>query len=230
MPTITDNEFGAITLRRSTQSRSIRIRVAPNGTLRISMPLYTPTLYVRRVIAKSRPSLRKLLDEHNASSLIYSDGEPVGKSHRIVTRPGTRLNVSRKKQVITVELPQGLTTEDGLVRDAIRPIVIDALRLEAKSYLPKRIDYLAEKYGFYYQKLRFSHAGSRWGSCSTNGTISLNIALMKLPFELIDYVLIHELAHTKEMNHSTSFWQLVETADPEYKSHRKELKKQSPSL
>lgn len=230
MPTITDEEFGTITLRRSAKSRSIRIRVAPNGQLRVSMPLYTPALFVRRLIAKSRPTLRKLLEEHDASSLSYSDGEQVGKSHKIAVRPASTLGVTREKQVITVDLPELYTLNDGTVRDKLRPVVIDALRLEAKSYLPKRIAYLAEKHNFHYLKLRFSHAGSRWGSCSTNGTISLNIALMKLPFELIDYVLIHELAHTREMNHSPRFWELVESADPNYVAHRKQLKKQSPSL
>lgn len=230
MPTITDDEFGTIILRRSARSRAIRIRVAPNGTLRISMPLYTPILFVRRLIAKSRPSLRALLKEHDASSLTYSHGEQVGKSHRIVTHPGTKLTVSRKQQTINVDLPDGYTIDDPVVRDAVRPVVIDALRLEAKSYLPKRLAYLAEQYNFRYKKLRFSHAGSRWGSCSSAGTISLNIALMKLPFELIDYVLIHELAHTQELNHSTRFWELVAHADPNYKDHRRDLKKQSPSL
>lgn len=230
MPTITDNEFGTIVLRKSARARSIRIRVAPNGTLRISTPLYTPLVFVKRLINKSRPSLRELLKSHDETSLTYGDGEQIGKSHRIVVQTASTLSVSREKQSIIVELPTDYTLNDASVRETLRPVVIDALRLEAKSYLPKRLAYLAERYGFYYQRVRFSHAGSRWGSCSTSGTISLNIALMKLPFELIDYVLIHELAHTQEMNHSTRFWELVEKADAAYKDHRRTLKKESPSL
>jgi predicted metal-dependent hydrolase len=108
--------------------------------------------------------------------------------------------------------------------------VIDALRMEAMSFLPKRLSFLAEKFGYSYEKVRFSHSSGRWGSCSTSGTISLNIAMMKLPFELIDYILLHELSHTTQMNHSEKFWKQVEASDPLYKQHRAALKKESPSI
>lgn len=230
MPTITDEEFGDITIRRSARASQVRIRVAPNGSLRASMPVYAPLFLLKRLIKSSRSELREMIQQAQPLTQ-YSDGQQIGKSHTILfRRGGTRLQVKRSKQKIVATIPNSLVTNSPAVTRAIREVTVEALRVEAKSYLPRRLQYLAEQHGFTYEKVRFSHASSRWGSCSTTGTISLNIALMKLPFELIDYVLVHELAHTVEMNHSEHFWALVAEADPLYKKHRTALKHETPSI
>jgi predicted metal-dependent hydrolase len=231
VPTISDEEFGSITLRRSVRASSIRIRVAPDGRLRASLPLYAPVFLVRRLIKSSRLELRSLLLQHRGET-TFESGMQIGKSHTLLIRFTTGKIVTAKRygQQIIATVPQQQHLHAPAVQRIIRDAVIGALRVEAKSYLTKRLAFLAEKHGFSYQKIRFSHASGRWGSCSSNGTISLNIALMKLPFELIDYVLIHELSHTVYMNHSQEFWQLVESADPMYRQHRRELKKESPSI
>lgn len=231
MPTITDEEFGTITLRRSSKASHIRIRVAPDGRLRVSLPVYAPVFLVKRLIKNSRPQLRAMLDEQH-TDMHFMHGMQIGKSHTLIVRESTgrSAKATRHGQQIIVQLPTGKDINDPLIHRHVRDTVISALRIEAKSYLPKRLSYLAAKYGFSYQRVRFSHAGSRWGSCSSSGTISLNIALMKLPFELIDYVLIHELSHTVEMNHSEDFWELVAQADPKYLAHKRTLKKESPSI
>jgi len=230
MPTITDEEFGAITVRRSARATQVRLRVAPDGTLRASMPLYAPLFLLKRLVKSSRPQLRKMLEQAQPQA-SYSDGQQIGKSHTLIVRHGgSKLLATRSKQHIIVTLPEGKTLADTDVIRKVRDASIAALRIEAKSYLPKRLHYIADQLGFTYNKVRFSHASSRWGSCSSEKTISLNIALMKLPFELIDYVLIHELAHTVELNHSERFWSLVERGDPAYKAHRRALKQEAPSI
>lgn len=229
MPTITDEEFGTITLRRSARATHVRIRVAPDGRLRASLPLYAPIFLVKRLLKTSRAQLRAMLAEQQVDT-VFESGMQIGKSHTLITRLGSTLSAKRHGQQIIVTLAPENNLEDSDVTRVVRDSVIDALRLEAKSYLPKRITFLAEKNGFDFEKIRFSHASGRWGSCSSNGTISLNIALMKLPFELIDYVLVHELSHTRQMNHSDKFWNIVAQADPNYKEHRRELRKETPSI
>jgi predicted metal-dependent hydrolase len=229
MPIIHDEEFGKITIRRSARASQVRLRVAPDGTLRASLPLYAPAFLVKRLIKSSRIELRELLVQAQPS-VTYDNGMRIGKSHTLLVQPGTTFAVQRSGQRIIVTLPPTKTLASPDVIRGVRDVVIAALRVEAKSYLPKRLLFLANKLGFSYSKVRFSHASGRWGSCSTEGTISLNIALMKLPFELIDYVIVHELAHTRHMNHSPEFWALVEEGDPDYKIHRRALKQEAPTI
>lgn len=229
MPTLHDEEFGTITVRRSAKATQVRLRVAPNGTLRASMPVYAPLFLLKRLIKTSRPQLRRML-EQSQPDVSYEHGQQIGKSHTLIVRSASKLSVMRQKQHIIVNLPALQTLDDAEVKQQVREGVTAALRIEAKSYLPKRLSYLSKQMGKKYERVRFSHASSRWGSCSSTGTISLNIALMKLPFELIDYVIVHELAHTQHMNHSEAFWEVVERYDPLYKQHRKLLKAETPSI
>ena len=104
------------------------------------------------------------------------------------------------------------------------------LMKKAREYLPYRLEYFAKLYGYQYDKCRLSHANTRWGSCSSNRTISLNIGLMKLPEALRDYVIIHELAHLNHMDHSKAFWAEVARHDPRYKNHEKKLKMFNPGV
>ena len=228
MPTLHDDEFGDIVIRRSKRASSIKLSTAPNGTLRISMPFYAPLFLAKRLISTSRASLREL--QSSKPTVQLHDMMQIGKSHRLSIREGSRLAVRyvKNERLILLTLPETIALDDVSVIKELTPIVAETLRREAKSYLPKRLAYLATTHGFTYQKVRFSHASTRWGSCSSNGTISLNIALMRLEFAQIDYVLLHELCHTKEMNHSQAFWRLVAECDAEYKFHRKLLKAEQP--
>ena len=105
-----------------------------------------------------------------------------------------------------------------------------ALMKKARDYLPYRLEYYAKLYNYNYDKCRLTHANTRWGSCSSRKTISLNIGLMKLPEPLRDYVILHELAHLHHMDHSAEFWDEVGEHDPRYKNHRAKLKQFSPGV
>lgn len=231
MPVIQDKEFGNITVRRNSIATQVRVKVAPDGTLHASLPLHAPLFLVKLLLKNSRSELRRILSQ-SRPEYEYENGLQIGKSHILIVQPsnGQEFSVTRHGQQIIVKLPSNKTLSDLDISRSIRNTVISALRIEAKSYLPKRLSFLANKFGYSYEKVRFSHASGRWGSYSSNGTISLNIALMKLPFELIDYIIIHELSHSKQMNHSNKFWSLVESADPNYKQHRRLLKLQSPTI
>ena len=228
---IVDKEFGEIKIRKNKLARSVKLSVGVDGSLRASIPYYSPEFAVRRLVNGNRDEIRKMLATHNAKN-SYQDGDLIGKTHTLFLRKfsGEEIKISNEGNQILVQIPQELAFENPLVQSEIRKTVSKILRKQAKAYLPRRIDFLAEKYGFSFEKLRFSHTGTRWGSCSSSGTISLNIALMNLPHHLIDYVIIHELCHTRQMNHSSKFWQEVEKYCPDYKKYVQEIKQFSPTI
>jgi len=94
----------------------------------------------------------------------------------------------------------------------------------AKKFIIERVEHLSRKTGFVYNKVSVRGQKTRWGSCSARGTLSFNYRLAQFKKEVIDYVIIHELCHLKEMNHSKIFWKLVERFCPDYKYLKRELR------
>lgn len=205
---IVDSEFGVIVCRRNSQARFVRIRVTEQGVIRASLPKRAPLYMVQELLDASREEIRQLVNTQQAKRTHYADGMQIGHSHRLrivhddVTEPARKLD----GQTLTITVPSDTDIQSDNVQAYISAQVRRTLRREAMAYLPRRLRYLADRHGFTYERERFGNQTGRWGSCSTSGTISLNVALMNLPHVLIDYVLIHELAHTKQMNHSRDFW------------------------
>lgn len=231
MSVIYDDEFGKITVRRNIKSSRVQIKLSNNGALTASLPKYAPLFLVKRLIKDSRSEIRELIKRQKPKTKFFN-GMKIGKSHYLVInyQLNGKFRIEKDDQKISIYCKSETNLSDAYYYDKIKKVIIEVLESEAKSYLTARVAYLAEKYNFKYGKVRFSKASSRWGSCSSNGTISLNIFLMQLPFELIDYIIIHELAHTKQMNHGHDFWDIVEKINPNYKKHRKTLKSHSPSI
>ncbi len=98
------------------------------------------------------------------------------------------------------------------------------LQQAASTYITQRTHVLAEKMEIKFGQIRFRQQASRWGSCSSRGNLNFNWRLVHFAPEVIDYVIIHELAHRQEMNHSRDFWRIVAKYDPQYKLHQKALK------
>lgn len=99
-------------------------------------------------------------------------------------------------------------------------------RKRAQKILPEKTAFYAEKLGVTFGKISIREQKTRWGSCSSKGNLNFNWRLMLAPDEVIDYVVVHELAHRKEMNHSKAFYQIVESVFPDYKNRQKWLKEQ----
>lgn len=228
--TIGDDEFGAVRVKRVHGAQYVRLRISANGELIATLPARAPLRLVKQLIDDSRDELRTLVhDAAEKHRRDYHDGQRIGASHtlRIQTDDGPA-KASLRGLLVDVRVPADATAAE--IQHIARNGVAKALKKEAGAYLPRRLAYLAEQHGFHYAGIRYGNAKSRWGSCSSSKTISLNIALMMTPPDVIDYVLLHELCHTKEMNHSPQFWELMAAVCPDYQQKRRALKQFSPYL
>lgn len=107
---------------------------------------------------------------------------------------------------------------------------VKELANQAVEYIPKRVKYYAEKENFVYNKITIKNLVSRWGSCSTKGNLNFNCLLMLTPDYVIDYIVVHELCHLREMNHSEKFWAEVEKIMPDYQRAELWLKQNGGNL
>lgn len=110
--------------------------------------------------------------------------------------------------------------------------ITDEMRLSgirmAKKMIPERVEYYARIMGVTYGKITIREQKTRWGSCSSRGNLNFNWKLVLMPEGALDYVVVHELAHRKEMNHSKTFWKIVENTLPDYRERKKLLFQNMP--
>ena len=107
---------------------------------------------------------------------------------------------------------------------------LHGLTMCAKDVIPKRVAHFAALMRVTYGRITIRHQRTRWGSCSSEGNLNFNCLLMKTPLDVIDYVVVHELCHRREMNHSPRFWEEVENVLPDYKTSKKWLKEHGGRL
>lgn len=107
------------------------------------------------------------------------------------------------------------------------PAEYRAMKREAARLVASRLEYFNQSYGFVYHRISLRNPRTRWGSCSKKGNLNFSYKLLTLPPELADYIIVHELCHLKEFNHSKRFWELVSQTIPDYKNLRKQLRSSS---
>ena len=129
---------------------------------------------------------------------------------------------------VTVTVPPDMN--DGRKSELVRELLTSWYRQEAWDHLTTRVAEFGNLMGVKPSRLKLSDAKRRWGSCSAKQSINLNWRLIMLDDSLIDYVVVHELAHLVELNHSSDFWRVVEGVLPDYRDRRKRLREHSPTV
>lgn len=212
---IEDKEIGRVSFIRKPAARNLKITIRPFRNVLVTIPHFvsfeTALSFVeekRQWIKKSQVRFERY---HKVITLFDESTVFQTRDHLLILgrhKKNTIQTVIRDGQ-IRVLFPEHAEAQDPRIQKAVRKAIQAAWRLEAQGYLPGQVRKLAAQFHFQYGKLTFRNNKTRWGSCSRNNDINLNIHLMRLPSHLCDYVILHELCHTLHKHHQKAFWQLL---------------------
>jgi predicted metal-dependent hydrolase len=211
-------------------SRTIRLSVTPT-TICVSMPRWTP-FSAGTAFALSHSSwIQTELAKRSRSHI--ENGQKVGKLHYMRFEHvlnGQPLTSRVTATEIIVRIGAGESTASSTVQERAVQAAIRALKREAERLLKPRLQGLADTHGLSFTGFSIKQLKRRWGSCDSHQAITLNLFLMELPWEFIDYVLLHELSHTREMNHGPAFWRLLTSLEPRAHTLSKQLRSHQPVI
>ena len=196
---IEDKELGPLFVRVNARARRLTFRTKEDG-IHVTVPPRTSLAEVENAIEQLRLTLVS------------------GQRERFLSR-----SELGEMQIIC---PPDADFSDEKLQAWLRKVIEEALRRNAKIILPPRLYMLSMQHNLPYKSVKINSSSGRWGSCSAQGNINLSYYLVLLPKHLIDYVLLHELAHTREMNHGERFWDLLDRmTDGKAQALRAELRK-----
>jgi predicted metal-dependent hydrolase len=220
-------EVGEVHVRRKKRMKSIRLRVDHDGTVVLSLPRW---VMLRQALAFLDNKRDWVLSEKSKKRSVLQHGDSFANGIRlhVLKVENKRPSSSFKERCLSVRVP----AEYDLVRtqEFIKRKVSGVIKSEAEQILLPCLRTLADKHQIEYKSASVVILKSRWGSCDHEKNIKLNAYLVQLPEHLINYVLAHELAHTKNMDHSQDFWRTVRTVFPDEKTAKKELKQYNPQI
>jgi hypothetical protein len=205
-------------VRASERARRLAVRVLPGGFVEIVVPRGTRPRAVEQFVSSHRRWIERTLDRYRPAGNAAPNQLPVrldfaatGRSYELRYAGGAgspRLALSDHAITIT-----GATDRPVLLRHALQRFMMR----EAHAALGPWLTQLSAETGLHFARFQIRRQRTRWGSCSPSGTISLNACLMFQPPPVANYLLVHELAHTRHMNHSRRFWRLVEQCEPRWR-------------
>lgn len=212
-------------IRINNHARRLTFRTKEDE-IRVTVPPGTTLKEVRNAIDELRPRLRSSR-QAQARPLIDLNYRIDAEYFKLSLVTGERERFLSRSELGEMQIvcPPDADFSDKNLQAWLRKVIEEALKRNAKIILPPRLYQLSLRHNLPYKSVKINSSNGRWGSCSTRRSINLSCYLVLLPGHLIDYVLLHELAHTREMNHGEGFWALLdELTGGKAQSLRQELK------
>jgi len=215
----------AYQLRISQRAKHARIVVKHSGVVEVVLPVGVSKKEAERLVVKQQAWIERAL--MRVQPAMHTESLP---NHIVL--PAIDASYAVAYQEKNQRKPWQLDGDTLHVKETTNAheVLRDWLKACAKQYLPEMLEAVAQDMGVDYRHVTVRLQKTRWGSCSTAKNISLNARLLLLPMPVVRYVLVHELAHLKHMNHSSSFWQHVSKFEPHYNHLRRELRIKSMQL
>ncbi len=223
-------EVGSVRFVRSKIARNLNIRITTAGGVRVSVPRLMSLAQAQQIVRDKQKwivkHLRKLQEYEKSAHLYDGSRELRTRGHRFQVKAEDREDIVSwtSDGLVSVHYPLALDLLSLEVQTALRYILVEVCRAEAKAYLPGRLAELSAQFGFSCKRVFIKNHKARWGSCSSVNNINLSLHLMRLPDEIIDYVILHELVHTEIKNHSHLFWSRLAQICPDVDKLRKMLR------
>ena len=209
-------------LLKRTRRRSVGLHVDANG-LTVQAPIRASQKWLDTILREKAGWVIAKLTQMRASALpklVWQDGVHLpflGEELRLTLLPGT----SQAPFMCDGEL---MVCMAELESTRLQKMVVDWYRMQAMMCFSERLAVYADKLGLAVPAMKLSNAATRWGSCNVRGELRLSWRLIKAPLAQIDYVVAHELAHLRHLDHSAAFWRVVDSLYPGYQSAQKALR------
>jgi predicted metal-dependent hydrolase len=217
--------------RVSSRVKNVTIKIGKGGVVTVVSPPLVPSFFVTQFVEKNRAWIESKLSAIQKTRTEPNSVALFGKAYtkKIAYIPGKTLGIFVAGSEIIANTPEAAHGEVtwGKKQDLQ---LVRFLKSTASTYIVTRTAQIAEKMGIKYNGLTLREQSSRWGSCSSRGNLNFNWRLVHAETSVIDYVIVHELAHRVHMDHSRNFWNLVAKYDPDYQMHRGWLKRNGHGL
>lgn len=217
-----DQEIGEVMVYKRKGSKRLSLKVI-GQKIKIIQPSWLSYSVGYKFAQSNKSWIKTQLSTSKLKKIEH--GQKIGKNHTINFFKSHKTRTYIKNNNIDIYYNKSETFQDDeIIQKKAKEAIKKALQKEADQLLRERLNMLSTEYGYHYNGLVFKTMKTRWGSCNSKKIITLNVYLLLLPWDLIDYVLLHELTHTEHMNHSKEFWQEMEKNMTDYKLRKQELK------
>ena len=206
-----DKDLGPVVVKRNNRAKKVIVR-RKHDAVEMTVPMRLTKSEIKKHFDNLKPRILKL----PVREVIKITEQSVIKAHTfdvVITRESLfndKVNMLLKDGIVTLNVPSQYDINKDYVQVAMKDLIIHALRIEAKRVLPKKVADFAKRMNVQVREVKINNSKLRWGSCTNKKNINLSLFLMMLPEHLIDYVILHELAHTIELNHSPRFWEILD--------------------